>query len=68
MSAKPELNRLFLSKMTERMVRMDMVDMPRFAGLGSETLRELRTPQQAPVLQDEPPTQPDSGPAIEPAK
>src|SRR5690606_14044188 len=44
MAAKAELNRLFLSKMTERMLRMDMVDMPRFAGLGTEQLRQLRTP------------------------
>jgi CRP-like cAMP-binding protein len=49
MSAKPELNRLFLSKMTERMVRMDMVDMPRSYGLANETLLELRTPRD-PVL------------------
>ena len=49
MSAKPELNRLFLSKMTERMVRMDMVDMPRSYGLANETLLELRTPRE-PVL------------------
>jgi MFS transporter, DHA3 family, macrolide efflux protein len=51
MSANPEINRLFLSKMTERMVRMDMVDLPRFAGLGSAALRELRTaepPDDAP--------------------
>ncbi len=50
MSAKPDLNRLFLSKMTERMMRMDMVDMPRFAGLSEQTMRELRTPQEAPVV------------------
>jgi CRP-like cAMP-binding protein len=49
MSAKPELNRLFLSKMTERMVRMDMVDMPRSYGLANETLLELRTPRE-PVM------------------
>jgi len=47
MAAKTELNRLFLSKMTERMIRMDMVDMPRFAGLGTEQLRQLRTPVDA---------------------
>ena len=53
MSAKPELNRLFLSKMTERMMRMDMVDMPRFAGLGSQELRQLRTPTDAAARQVE---------------
>lgn len=50
MSAKPELNRLFLSKMTERMVRMDMVDMPRSYGLANETLLELRTPREPVVM------------------
>jgi MFS family permease len=39
------LNRLFLSRMTERMVRMHMIDLPRFAGLDQEALRELRTPE-----------------------
>ncbi len=61
MSAKPELNRLFLSKMTERMIRMDMVDMPRFAGLGTAELRQLRTPTGTPAAQDERPTEPDGG-------
>jgi DHA3 family macrolide efflux protein-like MFS transporter len=58
LSAKPELNRLFLSKMTERMVRMDMVDMPRFAGLGTDVMRELRTPQPEPVASDDRPAPP----------
>ncbi len=49
MVAKPELNRLFLSKMTERMVRMNMLDLPRFAGLDQQSLRELRTPDPQPV-------------------
>jgi MFS transporter, DHA3 family, macrolide efflux protein len=40
----PDLNRLFLSKMTERMVRMEMVELPRFAALDQDTLRDLRTP------------------------
>jgi MFS family permease/CRP-like cAMP-binding protein len=40
----PQINRVFLSKLTERMVRMNMVELPRFAGLDQETLRELRTP------------------------
>jgi MFS transporter, DHA3 family, macrolide efflux protein len=55
MTANPELNRLFLSKMTERMMRMDMVDLPRYAGLGEDALRELRSAEPAPV---EPPVQP----------
>ena len=67
MSAKPELNRLFLSKMTERMLRMDMVDLPRFGGLGSVTMRELRTPQAEPAAPDDQPAEPGGGSAFEPA-
>ena len=37
-----ELNRLFLSKMTERMARMGMIDLPQFTGVDEKTLRELR--------------------------
>jgi len=66
MSAKPELNRLFLSKMTERMVRMDMVDLPRFAGLSDETMRELRTPQDAAAAPDDQQARPDGGALVEP--
>ena len=47
MSANPDLNRLFLSRMTERMMRMDMVDLPQRPGLGAEALRELRTDDAA---------------------
>jgi CRP-like cAMP-binding protein len=36
------LNRLFLTRMTERMVRMNMVDLPQFAGIDQQSLRELR--------------------------
>jgi MFS family permease len=43
MSTNPELNRLLLSKMTERMARMGLVDLPRTPGLSAETLRELRS-------------------------
>jgi MFS family permease len=45
MMGHPELNRLFLSKMTERMVRMKMLDAPRYSGLDQQVLRELRTPE-----------------------
>jgi CRP-like cAMP-binding protein len=48
MASHAPLNRLFLSKMTERMVRMKMLDMPRASGLNQETLRELRTPEPEP--------------------
>jgi MFS family permease len=49
MSAHPELNRLFLSKMTERMVRMNMIDLPRAAKPDQQALRELRTVEPAPA-------------------
>jgi MFS family permease len=45
----PQINRIFLSKMTERMVRMNMIDLPRFAGIDQEALRELRTPEPEPA-------------------
>jgi len=50
------LNRLFLTRMTERMVRMQMIDLPRFAGLDQEAMRELRTPdpQLPPEVQTTP--------------
>ena len=43
MSAVPELNRVFMTKMTERMVRMDMIEMPKMLTLDQTMLRELRT-------------------------
>ncbi len=42
MMADPQLNRIFISKMTERMMRMNMVDLPRFVGLDQKSLQELR--------------------------
>lgn len=45
MAGKPELNRVFVSKMAERMIRMNMVDLPRIASMDQQELRELRTPQ-----------------------
>ncbi len=45
MAGKPELNRLFLSKMTERMVRMDLLDIPRMMDRDQGLLRELRSPE-----------------------
>ena len=49
MAGIPELNRLFLSKMTERMVRMEMLDIPRSGGYDQQMLRELRTTQPEPL-------------------
>ena len=43
-----QISRLFLNKMTERMTRMSMIDLPRFAGLDQQLLRELRTPDLQP--------------------
>lgn len=50
MTKHAELNRLFLSRMTERMARMNMLDLPRFGGMDQQTLRELRTPDPQPVV------------------
>ena len=44
MTAHPALNRLFLSKMTQRMIRTKMLDMPRATGLDQELMHDLRTP------------------------
>lgn len=38
----PRLNRLFLSKLAERMVRMQLIDLPRHAGFEQGVLRDLR--------------------------
>jgi CRP-like cAMP-binding protein/predicted MFS family arabinose efflux permease len=48
MTKHPALNRLFLNKLTERMIRMRMLDVPRNGGLDQATLRELRTPEPQP--------------------
>lgn len=49
MMSDTRLNRVFLSKLTERMVRMRIVALPGFGGLDQETLRELRTPEPQPL-------------------
>jgi len=46
-TADPELNRVFVSRMTERMLRMNLVDLPRFQGMDQATLKDLRTPAPA---------------------
>jgi MFS family permease len=43
----PQIHRVFLSKLTERMMRMGLVELPRVGGLDQETLRELRTVEPA---------------------
>jgi CRP-like cAMP-binding protein len=54
----PQLNRVFLSKLTERMLRMNIIELPRFASLDQATLQELRTPepQALPIPQPAPTT------------
>lgn len=49
MMEDPQINQIFLNKMTERMVRMDMIDLPRFVGLDQQSLLELRTAQPEPA-------------------
>ncbi len=44
MMSDPQLNRIFMSKVAEHMVRMNMIDLPRFGGLDQQSLRDLRTP------------------------
>jgi CRP-like cAMP-binding protein len=39
----PALSQLFLSRMNERLARTSINDLPRFAGLDQQALRELRT-------------------------
>jgi CRP-like cAMP-binding protein/predicted MFS family arabinose efflux permease len=41
--SNPDLSQLFLSTMTERLVRTSLSDLPRFAGYDQQALRELRT-------------------------
>jgi hypothetical protein len=37
------LSQLFLSRMSERLARTSINDLPRFAGLDQQALRDLRT-------------------------
>jgi CRP-like cAMP-binding protein len=55
MAGDAQLNRVFLSRMADRMVRMGLIDLPRFASLDQQALRELRT-QPAPVSEGQPAT------------
>jgi DHA3 family macrolide efflux protein-like MFS transporter len=43
--AIPQLSQLFLSKLTERLVRTSAADLPRLAGVDQDSLRDLRTRQ-----------------------
>jgi CRP-like cAMP-binding protein len=46
MAAEPQLNRLFMSRLTERMLRMNLIDAPRRGSINQEVLRDLRTPDE----------------------
>jgi len=48
MSKNVELNRLFMTKLTECMVRMNMIDLPKLVSYDQDVLRELRaeSPEQ----------------------
>ena len=41
--ANPVMSQIFLTKMSERLNRTSLTDLPRFAGVDQTTLRELRT-------------------------
>ena len=41
--SEPQLSQLFLSKLTERLVRTSSADLPRLAGIDQDVLRDLRT-------------------------
>lgn len=43
--SRPALSQLFLAKMTERLSRTHVSDLPRFAGVDQASLRDLRTAQ-----------------------
>ena len=45
----PRAHELFVRTLTERLVQLNMADLPRFAGLDHGPLRELRTPDPHPT-------------------
>lgn len=44
MAADPQLNRILMTRMTERMIRMNMLDLAHLGHFDQQMLRELRTP------------------------
>ena len=52
--SEPNLNRVFLTKMTDRLAGLGMIDLPRFSGLDQTALRELRTPAPEPFGSPQP--------------
>lgn len=47
MAADPQMNRILMTRMTERMIRMNMIDIGHLGHFDQQMLRELRTPTQA---------------------
>ncbi len=45
MASDPQLNRILMTRMTERMIRMNMIDVARPGHFDQQSLRELRTPE-----------------------
>ncbi len=43
-----QLNAVFMAKLNERMLRLDMIELPRFAGLNQGMLREIRENAEPP--------------------
>ncbi|HET8707180.1 MAG TPA: cyclic nucleotide-binding domain-containing protein, partial [Pseudomonadales bacterium] len=43
MASDPQLNRIFVTRMTERMIRMNMIDVARLGHFDQKVLHELRT-------------------------
>ncbi len=52
--SEPNLNRVFLPTMTDRLAGLGMIDLPRFSALGQAMLRELRTPVPEPIGSGQP--------------
>jgi len=50
MMQDPALNAIFQAKLNERMLRLDLIELPRFAGLNQGMLRELRSNEPDPEL------------------
>jgi CRP-like cAMP-binding protein len=54
MMRDPEMNAVFQDKLNERMLRLDLIELPRFAGLNQGTMREIRTNEPEPEAVPEP--------------
>lgn len=50
MAGDAQLQRVLMSKLTERMARTGLIELPRVPGLDHAALRELRSSEPAPVV------------------